>query len=44
VFSNEAAEHFAARFARGQWTIVPDAGHNVQEDNPTSLIAALTRF
>jgi pimeloyl-ACP methyl ester carboxylesterase len=44
VFSDEAAERFAARFARGQWTVVPDAGHNVQEDNPAVLIAALTRF
>lgn len=44
VFSDDAAERFAACFARGQWTVVPDAGHNVQEDNPASLIAALLRF
>jgi pimeloyl-ACP methyl ester carboxylesterase len=44
VFSDQAAERFAASFARGQWTVVPDAGHNVQEDNPASLIAALDRF
>lgn len=44
VFSDEAAERFAARFAKGEWIVVPDAGHNVQEDNPASMIAALTRF
>jgi pimeloyl-ACP methyl ester carboxylesterase len=44
VFSDEAAARFAARFANGAWTTVPDAGHNVQEDNPTGLIAALQRF
>jgi pimeloyl-ACP methyl ester carboxylesterase len=44
VFSDEAAARFAARFANGQWIAVPDAGHNVQEDNPAGLIAALSRF
>ena len=33
-----------ARFAAGEWVIVPDAGHNVQEDNPAGLIAELTQF
>jgi pimeloyl-ACP methyl ester carboxylesterase len=44
VFCDEAARRFAARFANGQWIAVPDAGHNVQEDNPVGLIAALSRF
>jgi pimeloyl-ACP methyl ester carboxylesterase len=44
VFCDEAAERFAGRFANGQWIAVPDAGHNVQEDNPAGLIEALSRF
>src|SRR5260221_583741 len=44
VFSDEAAARFAARFANGEWIAVPHAGHNVQEDNPAGLIAALSRF
>ena len=44
VFSDEAAERFATRFINGAWIAVPDAGHNVQEDNPAGLIAALSRF
>jgi pimeloyl-ACP methyl ester carboxylesterase len=44
IFSDEAAARFAARFAKGEWIAVPDAGHNVQEDNPAALIAALSRF
>lgn len=44
IFSDEAAGRFAARFASGEWIAIPDAGHNVQEDNPAGLIAALSRF
>jgi pimeloyl-ACP methyl ester carboxylesterase len=44
VFSDEAAARFAALFAVGEWVVIPDAGHNVQEDNPAGLIAALTQF
>jgi pimeloyl-ACP methyl ester carboxylesterase len=44
VFSDQAAARFAARFADAEWIAVPDAGHNVQEDNPAGLIAALSRF
>jgi pimeloyl-ACP methyl ester carboxylesterase len=44
VFSDAAAASFAGRFANGAWIAVPDAGHNVQEDNPAGLIAALSRF
>jgi len=44
IFSDAAAARFAARFAIGEWVVVADAGHNVQEDNPAGLIAALTHF
>lgn len=44
VFSEQAAARFASAFADGGWVAVPDAGHNVQEDNPAGLIAALARF
>jgi pimeloyl-ACP methyl ester carboxylesterase len=44
VFSDQAAQRFAERFAPGEWIAVPDARHNVQEDNPAGLIAALTQF
>jgi pimeloyl-ACP methyl ester carboxylesterase len=44
AFSDEAAARFAARFIDGEWVAVSDAGHNVQEDNPAGLIAALLRF
>jgi pimeloyl-ACP methyl ester carboxylesterase len=43
-FSDEAAIRFAARFANSEWITVPDAGHNVQEDNPAGLIAVLSQF
>lgn len=41
VFSAAAAKAFATRFAQGRWTVIPDAGHNVQEDNPKALARAL---
>ena len=44
VFPSDAARRFAACFANGALTTVPDAGHNVQEDNPAGLIAALLEF
>jgi len=44
IFSDQTAARFAARFAKGEWIAVPDAGHNVQEDNPSALVAALSRF
>jgi pimeloyl-ACP methyl ester carboxylesterase len=40
----DAAEAFAARFPQGRFVEVEDAGHNVQEDNPVGLIAALRAF
>lgn len=44
VFSDQAAARFAERFTSGEWVAVPGARHNVQEDNPAGLIAALTQF
>ncbi|HLI68102.1 MAG TPA: alpha/beta hydrolase [Caulobacteraceae bacterium] len=44
VFPEEAAARFAGAFRDGAWAVVPDAGHNVQEDNPAGLLAALARF
>jgi 3-oxoadipate enol-lactonase len=44
VFSGDAAARHAARFPDGKWVTVPDAGHNVQEDNPVGLVAALSAF
>lgn len=35
---------FAARFPRGGWALVPDAGHNVQEDRPAALAAELRKL
>jgi pimeloyl-ACP methyl ester carboxylesterase len=39
-----AAIAFADRFRDGRFVEVPDAGHNVQEDNPAALIKALREF
>jgi pimeloyl-ACP methyl ester carboxylesterase len=44
VLSSAAAQSFAACLAHGECVVAPGAGHNVQEDNPTGLIAALRRF
>ncbi|MDQ0464054.1 pimeloyl-ACP methyl ester carboxylesterase [Caulobacter ginsengisoli] len=44
VLDDRAALAFAAAVPGARLTIVPDAGHNVQEDNPTALAAALRRF
>jgi pimeloyl-ACP methyl ester carboxylesterase len=44
IFSNDAAARCAALFARGEWTRIEDAGHNIQEDNPRALLAELKRF
>jgi pimeloyl-ACP methyl ester carboxylesterase len=44
IFSDDAAARCAALFARGEWTRIEDAGHNIQEDNPRALLAALKRF
>jgi len=41
VLSRRRLERFAGRFPDGDWVIVPGAGHNVQEDEPVALAAAL---
>ncbi len=41
MFPDEAARAFAARFPDGRMVTVPDAGHNVQEDNAPALAAEL---
>jgi pimeloyl-ACP methyl ester carboxylesterase len=41
VVTAQDAKEFAAMFAHGKAIIVPDAGHNVQEDNPVALAEAL---
>jgi pimeloyl-ACP methyl ester carboxylesterase len=43
-FPEAAAAAFAARFRDGRLIEIPDAGHNVQEDNPKALIEALSAF
>lgn len=39
-----AAVAFAGRFRNGRFIEIPDAGHNVQEDNPAALIEELRAF
>jgi pimeloyl-ACP methyl ester carboxylesterase len=41
VISEQDARQFAAMFTHGNALMVPDAGHNVQEDNPKALAEAL---
>jgi pimeloyl-ACP methyl ester carboxylesterase len=41
VFSEPAAAAFAQLFAHARWTNIADAGHNIQEDNPKALAAAI---
>ncbi|WP_214325750.1 alpha/beta fold hydrolase [Nonomuraea sediminis] len=44
VLPQATAERLVGRIPDGQLVVVPDAGHNVQEDNPAALIAALRVF
>lgn len=44
VFSRQNASELAARFQDGRLTEIPDAGHNVQLDNPLALAAELRIF
>ncbi|MFE0176200.1 alpha/beta fold hydrolase [Streptomyces sp. NPDC059002] len=44
VLSEAAAERLVGRVPHGELVVVPDAGHNVQEDNPAALITALHAF
>jgi pimeloyl-ACP methyl ester carboxylesterase len=41
VLSHEQLERFTRRFPYGTSVVIPDAGHNVQEDQPVLLAAAL---
>ncbi|MFX0574558.1 alpha/beta fold hydrolase [Nocardia nepalensis] len=44
VLTQATAERLVGRIPDGELVIVPDAGHNVQEDNPAALITALHAF
>ncbi|MGW4718340.1 alpha/beta fold hydrolase [Nocardia sp. NPDC004260] len=44
ALSRAAAERLVERIPDGELVVVPDAGHNVQEDNPAALITALRAF
>jgi pimeloyl-ACP methyl ester carboxylesterase len=41
VLSQCKLERFAGRFREGAWTVIPDAGHNVQEDKPVRVAAVI---
>ena len=44
VLSEDGAAAFAARFTQARHVTVPDAGHNVQGDNPAGLLDVLRPF
>lgn len=44
VLPQSTAERLIARVPDGELVVVPDAGHNVQEDDPAALITALRAF
>ncbi|MGW9212881.1 alpha/beta fold hydrolase [Embleya sp. NPDC055664] len=44
VLPQSTAEHLVERIPDGRLTVVPNAGHNVQEDNPAALVTALRTF
>ncbi len=44
VLSSEGMERFIRELPDGRSVVIPDAGHTVQGDNPTGLIAALHTF
>ena len=44
VLPQSTAERLVGRIPDGELVVVPDAGHNVQEDNPAALITALRAF
>lgn len=44
IITDETVAAFVARFHDARGTTIPDAGHNVQEDNPVSLVHALREF
>ncbi|MET7301783.1 alpha/beta hydrolase [Embleya sp. NPDC005575] len=44
VLPQATAEHLVGRIPDGQLVVIPNAGHNVQEDNPPVLTTALRTF
>jgi pimeloyl-ACP methyl ester carboxylesterase len=44
VLTDEKVGRFARLFPDGRWTVVPEAGHNLQEDNPKALAAVIRTF
>lgn len=44
VVPQATAERLVGRIPYGELVVIPDAGHNVQEDNPAALITALHTF
>ncbi|MFD0413804.1 alpha/beta fold hydrolase [Streptomyces sp. NPDC127108] len=44
VLPQPTAERLVERLPEGELVVVPDAGHNVQEDDPAALVAALRAF
>jgi pimeloyl-ACP methyl ester carboxylesterase len=44
VLSDDAARRFIGSVPGARLTTVPNAGHNVQEDNPRELARSIERF
>jgi pimeloyl-ACP methyl ester carboxylesterase len=44
IITDEKVAAFAALFHDARGTTIPDAGHNVQEDNPMALVHTLREF
>ncbi|MGP0059148.1 MAG: alpha/beta fold hydrolase [Beijerinckiaceae bacterium] len=44
VLTDDKAARFAALFQQGQWAVVAEAGHNIQEDKPKELAALIRAF
>lgn len=44
VLTDQKVAEFAARCGEGHWLTIAGAGHNVQEDEPSALAAALRDF
>ena len=44
VLTNEKVAAFATRFRDARCVSIPEAGHNIQEDNPAALVIALRDF
>ena len=44
VLTDEKVASFVGLLPHGRWTVVPDAGHNVQEDSPKALAETVRQF